>query len=81
MDTIKYRNYKDLIEAEEIKKRWKEYTEERYKNDLNELDYYNGVVSYPEPDILAWKSRGPYEALLLIKLLKAMKFQQNYLNP
>ena len=55
--------------------------EELYKKGLNELDYYNGVVSYPEPDILAWKSRGPYEALLLIKLLKAMKFQQNYLNP
>ena len=81
MGTIKDKNGKDLVDTEEIKKRWKEYTEELYKNDLNELDYYNGVVSYPEPDILAWKSRGPYKALLLIKLLNAMKFQQNYLNP
>ena len=36
----------------EIKKRWKEYTEELYKKDLNEPDYYDGVVSHPEPDIL-----------------------------
>ena len=36
----------------EIKKRWKEYTEELYKKDLNELDNYDGMVSYPEPDIL-----------------------------
>ena len=55
MGTIKDKNGKDLVDTEEIKKRWKEYTEERYKNDLNELDYYNGVVSYPEPDILECK--------------------------
>jgi len=35
-----------------LKKRWKEYTEELYKKDLDEPDNYNGVVSYPEPDIL-----------------------------
>ena len=35
--------------------RWKEYTEELYKKDVNELDYYNGVVSNPEPDILESK--------------------------
>ena len=52
MDTIKDRNDRDLEEAEEIKKRWKEYTEELYKKDLNELDYYDDVVSHPEPDIL-----------------------------
>ena len=40
MGTLKDRNSKDPIEAEEIKKRWKEYTEELYKKDLNELDYY-----------------------------------------
>ena len=51
MGTIKDRNGGDLVNAEEIKKRWKEYTEELYKKDLNELDYYNGVVSHPEPDI------------------------------
>ena len=40
---------------EEIKKRWKEYIEELYKKDVNELDYYDGVVTHPEPDILESK--------------------------
>ena len=52
MGTIKDRNGRDLVNAEEIKKRWKEYTEELYEKYLNEPDYYNGVVSHPEPDIL-----------------------------
>ena len=52
MGTIKDRNGRDLVDAEEIKKRWKQYTEQLYKKDLNELDYYDGVNSYPEPDIL-----------------------------
>ena len=51
MDTIKGRNGGDLVDAEDLKKRWKEYREE-YKKDLNERDYYNSVVSHPEPDIL-----------------------------
>ena len=51
MDIIKDRNGKDLIEAEEIKKRWQEYTEELYKKDLNDPDNHDGVVSHPEPDI------------------------------
>ena len=46
------KNGKDLVDAEEIKKRWKVYMEELYKKDLNEPDYYDGVVSHPEPDIL-----------------------------
>ena len=53
MGTIKDRNSKDLIEAEEIKKRWEEYTEELYKNkNLNDPDNHDGVVSHSEPDIL-----------------------------
>ena len=51
MGTIKDKNDRDRAEAEEIKKRWKEYTE-LYKKDLNEPDYYNSIVSPPEPDIL-----------------------------
>ena len=51
MDTIKDRNSKDLIEAEEIKKRWKKYTEE-LKKDLNDLANHDGVVSHSESDIL-----------------------------
>ena len=43
---------RDLADTEEIKKRWKEYMEELYKKDRKELDYYDDVVSHPEPDIL-----------------------------
>ena len=49
--TIKDRNGKDLIEAEEIKKRWQEYTEELYEKDLNDPDNHNGMVTNLEPDI------------------------------
>ena len=52
MGTIKDKQGRDLVDAEEIKKRWEEYTEELYKKDLNEPDYYDGVVIHPEPDIL-----------------------------
>ena len=55
MGTIKDKNGRDLVDAEEIKKRWKQYTEELYKKDLNEPDYYDGVVSHPKPDILESK--------------------------
>ena len=51
MGTIKDRQ-NDLIEAEEIKKRWKEYTEELYKKDLNDLDNHNDVITHPEPESL-----------------------------
>ena len=52
MGTIKDRNGKDLTEAEENKKRWQEYTEELYKNGLNDLDSHNGVVTHLDPGIL-----------------------------
>ena len=55
--TIEDINGRDLVDAEEIKKRWKEYMEDLYKKDLNEPDYFNSVVSHPEPDIL--ESSGP----------------------
>ena len=55
MGTIKDKNGRDLVDAEEIKKRWKEYMEELYKKDLNELDYYDGVVRHPQPDILEYQ--------------------------
>ena len=51
MGTIKDRNSKDLTEAEEIKKRWQEYTE-LYKKGLNDSDYHDGVITHLEPDIL-----------------------------
>ena len=52
MGSIKDRNGRDLIEAEESKKRWREYVEEFYKKDLNEPDNHKSVVSRPEPDTL-----------------------------
>ena len=51
MSTIKHRNGQDLTEAEEIKKRWQEYTEELYKKDLHDPDNHNGVITHLEPDI------------------------------
>ena len=52
MGTIKDRNVMDLTEAEDIKKRWQEYTKELYKKDLRDPDNHNGVITYLEPDIL-----------------------------
>ena len=51
MGTIKHRNSMDLTEAEDIKKRWQEYTEELYKKDLHDPDH-DGVITHLEPDIL-----------------------------
>ena len=52
MGTIKDRKGIDLTEAEDIKKRWQEYTEELYKKDLHDLDNHDGVITHLEPDIL-----------------------------
>ena len=52
MGTIKDRNGMDLTEAEDIKKRWKDYTEELYKKDLHNADNHDGVITHLEPDIL-----------------------------
>ena len=51
MGTVKGRNGMDLTEAEDIKKRWQEYTEELYKKDLNDPDNHDGVIIHLEPDI------------------------------
>ena len=53
--TIKNRNGMDLTEAEDIKKRWQEYTEELFKKDLHNPDNHNGVITHLEPDILECK--------------------------
>jgi len=50
--TVKDRNSMDLIDAEDIKKRWPEYREELYKKDLNDSDNHDGVITHLEPDIL-----------------------------
>ena len=57
MGTIKGRNVMDLTEAEGIKKRGKEYTEELYKKDLHDPDNHNGVITHLESDILECKTK------------------------
>ena len=52
MSTIRDRNYMDLAEAEDVKKRQQEYTEQLYKKDLHDPDNHNGVITHLEPDIL-----------------------------
>ena len=55
MGSIKDRNIMDLTEAEDIKKRWQEYTEELYKKDLHDSDNHDGVITQLEPDILEYE--------------------------
>ena len=71
MGSIKDRNGMDITEAEDSK-RWQEYTDELYKKDPNELDYYDGVVSHSEPDILECEVKW---ALGSTAVNKAVKFQ------
>ena len=59
MGLIKHRNGMDLTEAEDIKKRWQEYTEELYRKDLHDQDNHDGVITHLEPDFLDVKSSGP----------------------
>ena len=65
MGLIKDRNGMDLTEAEDIKKRWQEYTEELYKNDLHDQDNHDGMITHLEPDILEcevkWALENIYE--------------------
>ena len=67
MDTIKYRNSKDLTEAEEIKKRWQEYTEELYKKDFHNLDNLDAVITNLEPDILESEVKWALESITMNK--------------
>ena len=53
--SIKDRSGMDLTEAEDIKKKWQEYTEELYKKDLHDPDNHNGVITQVEPDILKYE--------------------------
>ena len=59
MGTIKDRNGMDLTETEDIKKRWQEYTEELYKQDLHDPDKHDGAITHLEPDILECEVSGP----------------------
>ena len=63
MVTIKDRNDMDLTEAEDIRKKWQEYTEELYKKDLHERDNHNGVIIYLESDILECEVKWALESI------------------
>ena len=63
MGSIKDRNGMDLTKAEDIKKRWQEYTEELYKKDLQDQDNHDGVISHLEPDILECEVRSALESI------------------
>ena len=75
MGTIKDITGVDLTEAEDIKKRWQEHTEELYKKDLHDPDNHDAVIIHLEPDILECRSSGPQEASLRTKLVEVMEFQ------
>ena len=79
MGTIKSRNGMALIEAEDIKKRWKEYTEELYQKDLHDPDNHYGVITHLELDILECEVKWALErASLPAKLVDVMEFQLSY---
>ena len=63
MDLIKDRNGLELTEAEDIKKRWQEYTEELYKKDLHNPDNHGGVITHLEPDILECEVKWALESI------------------
>ena len=67
MGSIKDRHGMDLTEAEDIKKRWQEYTEELYKKDLHNPDNYDGVITHLEPDILECEVKWALESITMNK--------------
>ena len=83
MGSIKDRNGMDLREAEDIKKRWQEYTAELYKKDLHDPDNHNGVITHLEPDILECEVKWALERIItnnasggdgiLVELFKILK--------
>ena len=76
MGSIKYRNGMGLTEAEDIKKRWQEYTE-LYKKDLHKQDNHDGVITHLEPDILECEVKRALESITT-KLVEVMEFQLSY---
>ena len=78
MGTIKDRNGMDLTEAEDIKTKQQEYTEELHKKDLHDPDNLDGVITHLKPDILECEVNRPEEASLRTKLVEVREFQLSY---
>ena len=68
----------DLREAEDIKKRWQEYTEELYKKDHQDQDNHDGVITHLEPDFLECEVKWALESITTNKLVEVMEFQWSY---
>ena len=68
----------DLTEAEDIKKRWQEYTEELYKKDLQDQHNHDGVITNLEPDILECEIKWALGSISMNKASGGMEFQLNY---
>ena len=75
--STKNRSDMDLTEAEDIKKRWQEHTEELYKKDLQDQDNHGGVITHLEPDILECEVKWALE-IITTKLVEVMEFQLSY---
>ena len=69
MGTIKDKNYKNLREAEVIKKRWQEYREELHKKDINDPDTHNGIVTHLQPGILECELRWALGSIIINKAI------------
>ena len=78
MGSKKDRNGMDLTEAEGIKKRWQEYTEELYKKDLHEPDNHDGVITHLEPEILECEVNWALRSITPTMLVEVMEFQLSY---
>ena len=78
MGSIKDRNGMDLTEAEDIMKRWQEYTEELYKKDLQDPDNNNSVITHLEPDILECEVKWALESITVNKASGDDEFQLSY---
>ena len=77
LDLIKDRNSMDLTEAEYVKKKWQEYTEELYKTHLHDPDNRDSMITHLEPDILECEVKWALESITT-KLVNVIEFQLNY---
>ena len=68
----------DLTDAEDIKKRWQEYTQELYKKDFHDPDNHNGVITDLEPDILECEVKWALGSISRTKLVEVIEFQLSY---
>ena len=74
----KDRNSKDVIEVEEVKKRWQEYTEELYKKGLNDVDNQNGAITHLKPDTLECEVKWVLGSITTNKASGSIEFQLSY---